>query len=98
MKRSGLVVVQGVLAEEVLATRFTGPIFRLFDPDVALLGGGSLLLVPAFVFPSFDSGIISLTPSEYLLFASNLYLRILDSNLVRNEAISSPLTISEIVT
>ena len=87
MKRSGLVVVQGVLADEGLATRFTGPFPRLFDLGVALLGGGSLPFVPAFVFPSFDFGIISLTSSDYLLFASNLHLCFLDSNLVRGEAI-----------
>lgn len=57
LKRSGLVVVQGVLAYEALVTRFTGPFPRLFDLGVALLSSGSLLFVPAFVFPSFDSGI-----------------------------------------
>ena len=54
MKRSGLLVVQGILADEGLATRFVGPFPQLFDLDVALLGGGSLPFVPAFVFPSFD--------------------------------------------
>ena len=78
-------VVQGVLAEEGHTTRLTGPFTRLFDLGVALLGGGSLPFVPAFEYPSLDSGIMSVTSSDHLLFASSLHLCFLDSNLVHGE-------------
>jgi hypothetical protein len=98
MKRSGLVVVQGVLADEGLATRFTGPFPRLFDLGVAPLGGGSLHFVPAFVFPSFDSGIISLTSSDYCSLRRISISASLAAIWSAVRPSSSPLTISEIAT